>query len=350
MQRSTVLLLFGGESPEHEVSIASARNVFAAIDDSKYEVILGFIGRDGKWWLLDAFDDYAYIHAVPQLVPVPGAKSFVTIPAGKVLRPDVILPILHGKNGEDGSVQALAQLLHIPVAGCDMTASVLMMDKVATKQILQASGIVVVPYEVHRKGNPTPDFNHLSMKLGSPMFVKPSRGGSTIGVTKVYSEDEFLEALELAHTYDTAVLIERGISGRELEVAVLGNPPHHRVSAICEVKLKEGIYDYEAKYAPDSPTEFVIPAQLSSDVTDKVLRLASRVYALLGCTGLARVDFFLGDDGVVYVNELNTIPGFTNKSVYPMLWRESGIGYGELIDRLISLALPATITSNETEG
>lgn len=349
MNKPTVLLLFGGESSEHEVSVASARNVYAAIDNTMFNVVLGYIDRQGKWWLLDRLGDDVTSHGAPQLAPVLGSGSFVTFPSSRVVKPDVVLPILHGKNGEDGSVQGLAQLMHIPIVGCDMTSSSIAMDKVATKEILTANGIKVVPYAVHRAGDADPDFNHLSMKLGSPMFVKPSRAGSSFGVTKVYSEDELTEALATAHSHDSVALIERGITGRELEVAVLGNPPAHQISGVCEVRAGGSFYDYEAKYAPASTTEFDIPAHLPDDVTENVRTLAGKAYAALGCRGMARVDFFLTDDGTLYVNELNTIPGFTNLSVYPKLWREAGLSYSKLIERLIFLALGRTIESEETE-
>ncbi len=176
MNRPTVLLLFGGESSEHDVSISSARNVYAAIDNVKFEVLLGYIDRHGKWWLLDRFGSgEVNTHGAPQLAPVLGSAGFVTFPSSRVVKPDVILPILHGKNGEDGSVQGLAQLLHIPIVGCDMTASAICMDKLATKEILRVNGIKVVPFEIHRASQSTPDFNKLSMTLGSPLFVKRRR-------------------------------------------------------------------------------------------------------------------------------------------------------------------------------
>jgi len=338
MQRQTVLLLFGGESSEHEVSISSVRNVYAAMDDTKYDVLFGYIDRQGKWWLVDRISGEINTHGAPQLAPVLGAGSFVTFPSSRIVKPDVILPILHGKNGEDGTVQGLAQLLHIPIVGCDMTSSAICMDKVATKEILAGFGVKVAPYEVHREGDELPDFNHLSMKLGSPMFVKPSKAGSSVGVSKVYSEAEFIEAIEEAHKHDNVALIERGIVGRELEVAVLGNPPRHQVSGIGEVKAAD-FYSYEEKYAASSSTEIIIPAEMPDETKERIRKIAGDAYRILGCRGLTRVDFFLTDDGAIYINELNTIPGFTNISMYPKLWREEGISYSELIERLITLAL-----------
>lgn len=348
MDRTAVLLLFGGESSEHDVSISSARNVFAAIDDTKFDVLLGYIDRQGKWWLLDRFGSEINPHGAPQLAPVLGAGSFVTFPNSRVVKPDVILPVLHGKNGEDGSVQGLAQLMHIPIVGCDMTSSAICMDKLATKEILATAGIRVSPYEVHRQGGSTPDFNQLSVQLGSPMFVKPSRAGSSVGVSKVYSEEELVKALDEAHKHDETVLIERGISGRELEVAILGNPPQHKASGVGEVKPGDDFYSYDAKYAASSTSQVIIPADLAESDALRIRELASKTYATLGCRGLARVDFFLADDGTTYVNEINTLPGFTNISMYPKLWKQEGVSYSQLIERMIALALESPEPAPDT--
>lgn len=339
MQRQTVLLLFGGESSEHDVSISSARNVYAALDDTKYEVFLGYIDRGGKWWLLERLDGSISTQGKAQILPVLGSESFVTLPAGKLLKPDVILPILHGKNGEDGTVQGLAQLLHIPIVGCDLTASALCMDKIATKEIARANGVEIVPYETHRAGMPLPDFNRLSMKLGSPFFVKPARAGSSVGVSKVYSEEELLRAVQLAHEEDEMILIEAGVSAREIEVAILGNPPHHKASIAGEIKPEGEFYSYDSKYGTGSTSELLIPAPLEEDIAEHIRRTALAVYERMECKGLSRVDFFLQDDGKVYFNEINTIPGFTNISMYAKLWRHEGISYSQLIEHLLSLAL-----------
>lgn len=351
MNLQTVLLLFGGESSEHEVSVASARNVYAAIDDEKFNVILGYIDKTGKWWQLDTFGMQISTHGASQLVPVLGSKSFITLPNNRIIKPDVIVPILHGKNGEDGSVQGLAQLLHIPIAGCDLMASAICMDKVLTKEILRANGIKIVPYEKHILGEPLPDFNKLSMRLGSPLFVKPSRSGSSIGTSKVFTEDELHKAVEFAHQYDTTVLIESGLTARELEVAVLGNPPHHKATVAAEVVPPDNdFYSYEAKYDSGSDTKINIPADISPELAARIHDIALKSYGLLGCKGVARVDFFLDQDGTLYLNEINTLPGFTNTSVYPKLWRHSGVAYSELIERFISLALGDTIKADKTEG
>jgi D-alanine-D-alanine ligase len=343
MDRPTVLLLFGGESPEHEVSISSARNVYAALDNSKFNVVLGYIDHHGKWWLLDRMGEDVSPHGAPQLAPVLGSGSFVTFPSSRVIKPDVILPILHGKNGEDGTVQGLAELLHIPIVGCDVTASSICMDKFATKEILRANDIKIVPYETHHINQPRPDFNKLSMTLGSPLFVKPSRAGSSVGVSKVYSEEEFSHALDEAHKHSDVALIETGVSAREVEVAVLGNPPSHKTTVAGEIKPDGDFYSYDSKYSSGSHSELLIPAPLEPGTMRRIRDMAARAYELLGCRGLARVDFFLTDDDTIYLNELNTLPGFTNISMYAKLWREEGVSYSELIERLINLALGRTI-------
>lgn len=351
MQRTTVLLLFGGESSEHDVSLSSARNVYAAIDDMKFDVVLTYIDRNGKWWLLESFDTDLAMHTnAAQIVPVLGTQSFITLPNSNVIKPDVILPILHGKNGEDGTVQGLAQLLHIPIVGCDVTASSICMDKLATKEILDSHNIAIAPYDIHRIHDEMPDFNHLSMRLGSPMFVKPARAGSSVGVSRVYSEEELAAALDLAHQHDDVALIERGITGRELEVAVLGNPPHHKTSGVGEIRPGSDFYSYDAKYSPTSTSQAIISADLDDETRAYVKQQAGLVYSILGCKGLSRVDFFLTEDNTLYVNEVNTLPGFTNISMYPKLWRAEGVTYSQLIEQLIQLAINDTIDEKITEA
>lgn len=341
MQRTKVLLLFGGESSEHEVSISSARNVFAAINEQKFEVLLGYIDRDGRWWLLDSFDDDLSASRSLQLLPILGRRTFMTLPESHLVIPDVVLPILHGKNGEDGSVAALGQLLHIPVVGCDMTAGAVSMDKRVTKQVLLSYDIPVVPYVAHHH-NDTVDFNQLTMTLGCPLFVKPARAGSSVGVSKVHTEEELTQALALAYKHDETALIERAVTAREIEVAVLGTPPDLVISTPGEIIVKADFYSYDAKYSQPDASEVSIPAQLSPKTQELIRTTAGRVYEVLGCAGLARVDFFVLDDETVYVNEVNTLPGFTNISMYPKLLRHDGVSYSELVDRLITDAILKT--------
>lgn len=339
MQRTTVLLLFGGESSEHDVSISSARNVYAAVDDTKYDVILCFIDRQGQWWLIEEFEEYADLSGARQISADLGTASF-SAADGSMVRPDVMLPILHGKNGEDGSVQGLAQLLHTPIVGCDMTSSVLAMDKIASKELFAQNELNVLPYRTHQVGEPLPSFLSLASVLGEVLFVKPSRAGSSVGVSRVTSQEEFDDALELAHQHDEFVLIEKAANQpRELEVAIRGLPPHHVSSCVGEIRPEGEFYSYDSKYASGSQSTTIIPAEIDDELAQTVRARALKAYSALKCRGLARVDFLLDSDGSLYLNEINTLPGFTNISMYPKLWRAEGVSYGVLIDQLLSAAL-----------
>ena len=338
MTRLTVLLLFGGESSEHDVSIMSARNVYAAMDGEKYKTLLCYIDRHGKWWLLDEWTDNLDRHGGMQLLAAPGTGSFMTIPGNGVVHADVVLPVLHGKNGEDGTVQGLAQLVHVPIAGCDVTASAVCMDKALAKQILVANGIKTAKYIVYRKGNEIPGYADVIAKLGDVVFVKPSRSGSSVGVSRVTSEAEYARAIKLALEHDSTVLIEEAITGRELETAVLGNPPHHKVSGVGEIVTGAVFYDYDDKYADDSQAQVLTNVDLPEAVEVAIRETSLKVYEVLGCRGLARVDYLLKGT-TPYVLEVNTLPGFTNISMYPKLWRASGMHYPELIDKIIQIAL-----------
>lgn len=338
MNKQTVLLLFGGESSEHEVSIASARNVHKALDDTLYNVQLGFIDATGKWWLRQNIDS----PSDKQLLPMLGDGCFRVVSSDEIVRPDVILPILHGKNGEDGAVQALAQLLHIPIVGCDMISSAICMDKIATKEVMVANNIKVVPYVVYREGEVHPDFHELSQSLSETMFVKPARSGSSVGVSKVRTANELDQALEAALSHDSSVLIEKAMNIRELEVAVLGNPPGHTTSVVGEVVAGADFYSYEAKYNTSSSSHVEIPANISQEKSAEIRALAENIYSLLGCKGLARIDFFLSENAQVYLNEVNTLPGFTDISMYPKMWEYSGLSYANLINTLLRSALVST--------
>ena len=335
----TVLLLFGGESSEHDVSIKSAVNISAAIDPDKFTIIYGYIDREGAWWFVGGVN-----HILPddakQLLPVLGKKSFIVEGTDTVIYPDVILPILHGRNGEDGSVQALGQLVHIPVVGCDMTSSASAMNKYITKQLAIANNIKVVPFAVHYKGDPFPPYEDIMTNIGEVVFVKPANSGSSVGVYKVATQKELDDALTNAHGYDEIALIEKAINARELEAAVLGNYPEINVSAISEIEPDGEFYSYESKYDEASTSKVVVPAEISPELSDKLRQDAARIFRILGGSGLARVDFFVDKDTQdVFLNEVNTIPGFTNISVYPKAWENAGVSYAELIETLIQLAL-----------
>lgn len=334
--RTQVLLLFGGESSEHDVSLAGAANVFAALDNQKYDTHLVYIDRSGKWWLVPEVGPH---HSnCPQLVPVLGTGKLVTIPEGTVVHPDVILPVLHGSGGEDGSVQGLAKLLHVPVVGPSILGASVTMDKDATKRLLKQAGIPVVDWLVWCVDDEPLAYADAKSQLGSSVFVKPASAGSSVGVSRVTKESEFKPALQAAANYDSKVIIEPAIDGREIEVAVLGNY-QPSVSSPGEVRSGSGFYDYDAKYAADSESEVLVPADLEEPVAKRMRDLARQAYEATDGRGMARVDFLLDESGEAYVNEINSIPGFTNISMYPKLWRERGLGYSALIDKLIELAI-----------
>jgi D-alanine-D-alanine ligase len=346
MTIQTILLIFGGESSEHDVSLASARNVYAAIDGNKYDVKLCYIDQNGKWWLVDKWPNEPSEHGGVQLLIAPGAKSFVTMPGSDVLHPDVVLPILHGKNGEDGTIQGVFELMHLPYVGCDVLSSALCMDKVRLKNLLRgaAPSIRVTPDIIFTKND---DYQSairsqtaITDKLGDgPWFVKPSRAGSSVGVTKVYQLDVMITAIENALKHDDTALVEKAIKGRELEVAILGTPPHHKASGVGEIVPGADFYDYDDKYSDSSASKVIIDADLSQELKDAIQEHARAAYRAAGCSGLARVDFLLDEEGNPYLNEINTLPGFTNISMYPKLWRQQGMYYPELIEALIDDAL-----------
>lgn len=338
MSQQTILLLFGGESSEHDVSVMSASNVYAAMDNEKYDVELCYIDQAGKWWLLENWPNNLSQHGGVQLAPVPGSGAFLTLPGNRPLHVDVLFPVLHGENGhEDGAIQGLANLAHIPVVGSGLGASAVCWDKLYTKQLLEQNNIPVVPYYVHRASDERPDYNELVAELGEQLFIKPTVAGSSIGVSKVHNESELVPAIELALKYAPTVLIEKAITGRELEVAILGNPPSHQESGVGEIIPGEEFYSYEDKYATDSKARVVTNADISDELREDIRQTAHRAYQSLDCRGLARVDFFADESGI-YINEFNTLPGFTNISQYPKLWQEQGVSYAALIDRLIELA------------
>lgn len=336
MSKLHVLLLYGGESSEHEVSIQSARNVYAALDNTRYTVSICFIDKIGRWWLTPSVDGHYVGH--PQLVPVLGHHQFITLPNNHVVRPDVVFPVLHGKNGEDGTVQGLLELMHIPYVGPDIASAAVTMNKDFTKRLLRDAGLLVVPWAVWHKGDPRPHYAALGDQLGETLFVKPANAGSSVGVSKVVRESELASALDKAVLHDDLVLIEQAIVGREIEVAVLGNRDPV-VSLPGEIIPGGEFYDYNDKYSAESKAQIKAPADLPEALAARIRDVALKGYLAVVGRGMARVDFFLAANDEIYLNEINTIPGFTSISLYPRLMHASGMTYSELVERLISLAI-----------
>jgi D-alanine-D-alanine ligase len=332
-RRLRVALLAGGRSSEHDISLASARSVLETLDPARYEVVGVAIGRDGRW-ALDAVSDtelpVSDTGSPAETLPVP-AEAGTLAALGTV---DVVLPILHGPFGEDGTVQGLLELADVPYVGAGVAASALAMDKDLFKKVMRDSGIPVARHHTIRLGDAVDN------PFGYPVFVKPARLGSSVGISKVHDEPELVAAVALARRHDEKVLVEELVSGMEVECGVLGNrqpPPIASLPGRIDT-LGHEWYDYASKY-DDGGMELVIPPELPQQTIELVQQRAVDAFVASECEGMARVDFFVRDDGEVVVNELNTIPGFTATSVYTKLFQASGIGYAELLDRLIALAL-----------
>ena len=341
MKQLSLLIMFGGESSEHDVSLASAKNIYTAVNKEKYAISLCYIDRDGRWWLQNTWTDSPQDNRTTQLVVAPGSKSVLTVPSSKVIPIDVIFPVLHGKMGEDGTIQGIAELLHIPIVGCGVEASAVCMNKEATKKLADAEGIPVVPWITVRAGETSKSFVKRVRQLSAsgPWFVKPARAGSSVGVTKVTDLNNLESAVAVALEHDEMALVEVAVTGRELEVSILGNPPHHKASGVGEIIPGSEFYDYDDKYSASSNSKTVLDAKLPK-VIDKIIRQhALDAYEIMGCKGLARVDFLLSDELVPYLNEINTMPGFTNISMYPKLWQHKGLSQTTLIDQLIASAI-----------
>ncbi|SDD07317.1 D-alanine-D-alanine ligase [Terribacillus halophilus] len=359
MGKTKVGIVFGGKSAEHEVSLQSAKNIADAIDKNKYDVVLIGIDKEGKWQLNDKADyllnanDPKLIELKPSkqgIAVVPGVKEqqLVSPSQGSVLdQVDVIFSILHGTLGEDGSMQGMLRIANLPYVGPNVLSSAVCMDKDIAKRLLKEAGIRVANgFTFKKRQLGSIKYEEVAKVLGSTVFIKPANQGSSVGVSKAKTEEEFYKGLEEAFRYDTKVLVEEAIAGREIEVAVLGNE-EPMASLPGEILPKTEFYSYESKYIDESGAELAIPAQLSESVTVQARKLAVEVFQTLDVEGLARVDFFLTEDGEFVVNEVNTLPGFTKISMYPKLWDITGISYSDLIDRLIQLAIERHKRDNE---
>ncbi len=333
-------VLCGGVSCEHQVSLVSAKNVITALDPAKYEPVAIFIDKSGHWHtigaelLLSQNTQGLLTGETEMCVPVT-TKAPVTLPESKL---DVVFPVLHGPYGEDGTVQGFLKLARIPFVGADVCGSAIGMDKDIQKRILRDAGIPVAHFRTlyaQHRNSLSPEC--LIEELGLPLFVKPANLGSSVAVTKAKTEEELVQAIDKAFMYDRKILVEECVVGREIECAVLGNDAPI-ASLPGEVITSYEFYDFEAKYLDDK-LKLEIPASLTASETHQVQELAICAFEVLSCAGMARVDFFLRNDGKLLVNEINTIPGFTNTSMYPKLWQASGLSYSDLVDRLIQLAI-----------
>jgi len=348
-KKINVGILFGGKSAEHEVSIQSAKNVYHAIDKNKYEVTLIGISKNGKWFLdqrmannwsvLDDEHPAGARENLPLMLNL-GEKRLVDL-NGQILNLDVIFPILHGPFGEDGIVQGLLKLANIPFVGAGVLGSAVGMDKDVMKRLLRDANLPIADYLLFHKyvgALPNPTYDEIASYLGLPFFVKPANLGSSVGVSKVHNKEEFEKAGKDAFQYDDKLILEKNIVGREIECSVLGNE-NPIASLPGEIISQQSFYSYEAKYLDEHGAILEVPAKLSGSLVAKIQETALKVFKVLCCDGMARVDCFVTENEEIIINEINTIPGFTKISMYPKLWEVSGIPYSELIDRLIQLAM-----------
>lgn len=359
MKKIRIGILFGGQSAEHEVSIRSAKNVYDALDKSKYEPILIGISKKGDWLTLteQEFRKYNTLpssnseiknNVIANLHHYEVGSALVVFQnPSEILNQvqddgnlDVVFPILHGPNGEDGTVQGMLKLFNIPFVGAGVLGSAVGMDKDVTKRLLRDGGLPIARFIVATETNKDQlSFVDIKKQLGLPFFVKPANLGSSVGVSKVHTEKDFGPAIEKAFKHDRKILIEEGINAREIECAVLGNNDL-KSSILGEIIPHHEFYDYDAKYIDEDGAALSIPAKLTEKQTKEIQDMAIKTCEVLCVQGMARVDFFVDKmTEKIYVNEVNTIPGFTSISMYPKLWEASGLSYPELIDKLISLAL-----------
>jgi len=334
-------LIFGGRSVEHEVSVVSAQHVIAAAEAKRFEVVPIGVTKTGQW--LSPAETAAQL-----AIPEPAFQKQLKAPEGApvidldALRTvDVAFPLIHGTHGEDGTLQGLLELLGLPYVGCGVAASAVGMDKALMKAAFRGNGLPVVDHVVLRAGvdeKATLDLaREIEERIGYPAFVKPANGGSSVGISKVRGREELVTALGLAAQHDRKLVVEKGVTAREIECAILGNEDA-QASPLGEIRHQRDFYDYEAKYL-DARTEVVAPVDLPADVASKIQEMALACYHAIDCSGMSRVDFFLFDDGSIIIDEINTIPGFTPASMFPRLWQAAGVTYRELITRLVDLAL-----------
>lgn len=339
-ETTRVAVIFGGKSGEHEVSVTSARNVLAALDRTIWEPVPIGVTREGAW--LSTEDTEALLIAGAS--EMTGGKPLLQ--ASEALATlascGMAFPLIHGKNGEDGTIQGLLEMAGLPYTGCGVAASAIGMDKALMKALFREAGVPIARHVVAHSWEMREHSDTLrrliEKDLGYPCFVKPANGGSSVGVSKVRSREDLGPAFAAAFAYDDKVIIEEQIEGQEVECSVLGNE-HPDVSGTGEIAPDRDFYDYDSKYDASSTSSLYIPAQIAPEVEEEVRQLALRMYQVMGCEGYARIDFFVRNGTEIFANEINTIPGFTNISMYPKLWEAQGLDYSSLLTRILDLGL-----------
>lgn len=347
--KKIILLLYGGKSVEHEISIRSARNVFDNIDKTTHEVVLVGIDKEGVWHLNSEVSSTISTGEKVSPIPSAGKPSLINLRSHQIIPFDIVFPVLHGTDGEDGGVQGIFKAYNVPLVGCNVLGSAVSMDKILSKKVLKASGVPVADFlYFSRSEAENYDYRLVVEKLGSPFMIKAGALGSSVGISKVKDETQYHEALKDAFKYGNQVLIEKFVKGRELECGVMGNE-HPVATNPGEIVLKKNyeFYTYQAKYQDEDAIDIVIPARVDDAVAEKIRDYCVKAYIALCCNDYARIDLFLSENNEVIINEINTIPGFTNVSMFPMLWKNMGVSYPDLIDKLIELAQTRWKKQNE---
>lgn len=354
--KKKIALVFGGKSAEHEVSLTSAFNIYTALDKSLFDPVLLGVSKEGSWYHFpdaEVFKKHKALndaelssHQVVSLLSYHEKTFVLVLKTQEKIALDCAFPIIHGTTGEDGTLQGYFKILNLPFVGCGVLSSAVGMDKVYMKRLLTEAKIQNANYVVLSKDE-DPVYADIVKKIGSPFFVKPANAGSSIGVHKVKSENDFLAKINDAFFYDHKILAEEYIQGREIECSVMGLNHHPKASVPGELKVLHEFYSYEAKYVDSHGAEIIIPAKITDVQTKEIQSLAIKTFKTLGCDGLARVDFFLKEDGSLFVNEINTLPGFTPISMYPKMWQASGIQYKDLITLLINFAFEKQLSDNQ---
>ncbi len=343
----TIGLLCGGRSGEHQVSLVSAMNIQNALDRDKYRVAIIGIDHSGLWHLSwdegfvtnrEDIEKIALDLSKPIVYPSFGGQLIEQTTQKCLAKIDVFFPITHGSYGEDGTLQGILRSLNVAYVGPDVTGSAIGMDKDVAKRLLRDSGLPITPFMTVRNIESI-SFEEASTHLGTPLFIKPCRLGSSLGISKVADQASFEQALKKAFQHDRKVLVEQAVNGREIECAVLGNDTPEASDVLGEIVPLEEFYSYEAKYVLEDGAKLQIPAELDPEVIETVRQAAISAFTILECEGMARIDFFVKSNGSFLINEINTLPGFTNISMYPKLWEASGMSQSQLMDRLITLAM-----------
>ncbi|GIV36227.1 MAG: D-alanine--D-alanine ligase [Cyclobacteriaceae bacterium] len=338
--KKKVAILYGGRSVEHAVSVNSAKNIFEHLNRDLYEAVPIGISTSGQWYLTQTVSKDIEQGKALGLILDPKNPGFLLLSSGDRFKVDIVFPVLHGTHGEDGSIQGMLTAMDIPFAGTGVLGSAIAMNKIVAKRLLQQAGLPVGKFiGASYRHAENISFESIEKKLGLPFMIKPASLGSSVGINKVSGKRQFRKAVEEAFTYDTEILFEKFIPGREIECAILGNePPEASWPGEIRIQGNYEFYTFDAKYVDKLAVNIIVPAELERKTRELIRKISIKAYEALYCRDYARVDLFLTKTGSVFINEINTIPGFTNSSMYPMMWNERGIDFTSLITRLIELA------------